>query len=109
MQYNEEDSAHLFIAKETQKNWKPQLDSFSIQKRNLKSRRIRLSVDRPVDRPKSRSTERSTASTREQNQCQSIDRLSAVVDRAVDRYCLCTLVHIGRPVKISHVGIHLWR
>ena len=46
----EEDSAPLFIAKETQKIWKSQLDSFPIQKRNPKSRRIRLSVDRAIDR-----------------------------------------------------------
>jgi len=63
----EEDSAPLFIAKETQKIWKPLLDSFPIQKRILKSGRIRLSIGRPVDRPKSRSTERSTAPTREQS------------------------------------------
>ena len=71
----EEDSAPLFIAKETQKNWKPQLDLFPIQKRNLKSGRIRLSVDRPVNRPKSRST----APNREQSPCQSVDGQSIVL------------------------------
>jgi len=94
----EEDSAPLFIAKETQKIWKPQLDSFPIQKRNPKSRRIRLSIDRPVDRPKSRSTERSTAPTREQSHVsrstvRSTGRLTVIacarwctpVDRPVDR------------------------
>ena len=88
----EEDSAPLFIAKETQKIWKSQLDSFSIQKKISKSGRIRLSVDRAVDRSNPRA-----------KPCQlvdrAVDRPSAAVDRAIDRYCLCTLVHTGRPAR----------
>ena len=91
------DSAPLFIAKETQKNWKPQLDSFLIQKRNLKSGRIRLSVDWSVDRPKSRSTERSIALTREQSH----------VSRSTVRWpVVCCGRPGGRPLLPLHVGAH---
>ena len=82
------------------------MDSFLIQNRNPKSGRIRLSVDRPVDRPKSRSIASVDRSIPRAKPYQSVDQ---AVDRscsAVNRYCLCTLVHAGRPAgrPVSAVG-----
>ena len=61
-----------------------------------------LSVGRPAGRPTQVPV---TAPIHRSNlrakPCQSVDRAvdrsSPAIDRAVDRYCLCTLVHNGRP------------